>query len=385
MCLACFYIEGLQYQENILPKIHKLLGYEVKIVTSQYTFDAQGKESLREVGQYINADGIEVNILPYRKGKFAKKYRLYLGLENQLLQYLPDIVFCHGPQFFDIKIIKKYVKNHKNAKLFIDNHSDYINTNITGWKRRIFHMLVWGHCARSVQNETEVFWGVTPLRVQYLQDIYKIESKKTNLLVMGGDGQFIDWENRDKIKKHYRSKWGIPEDAFLVVTGGKIDQKKNIHLLLEAATKLNIYVLVFGSLKDEIKDDINKYRSEENVRIIGWIESREAYNYFLAADMAVFPGTHSVLWEQAAACGIPMVCKYWQGMDHIDIGGNCHFLYLDSSDEIRECLLNILENIQVYSKMKEVAVENGRKYFSYYEIGKRSIDKPCGIEAKRSN
>jgi hypothetical protein len=39
LCLGCFYIDNYSYQENMLPKYHKLAGHEVSVVASLVSFD----------------------------------------------------------------------------------------------------------------------------------------------------------------------------------------------------------------------------------------------------------------------------------------------------------------------------------------------------------
>ncbi|MFK1961527.1 hypothetical protein ACIXEH_11290 [Bacteroides fragilis] len=72
----------------------------------------------------------------------------------------------------------------------------------------------------------------------------------------------------------------------------------------------------------------------EKIHYVGWLSSEKTIEYFFASDLAVFPGTHSVLWEQAVGIGIPSIFKYWDGMTHVDLGGNCLFLFENSSEEI---------------------------------------------------
>jgi carbamoylphosphate synthase large subunit len=120
--------------------------------------------------------------------------------------------------------------------------------------------------------------------------------------------------------------------------------------------------------------EIGKLSLNKNIHCIGWIPSEKVYDWFLASDLAVFPGTHSVLWEQAVACGVPCVFKHWDGMEHVDVGGNCKFLYNDSIDEIKNILLDIVKNKDNYEKMKNVAIKKGVNEFSYLEIAKRSIN-----------
>ena len=213
------------------------------------------------------------------------------------------------------------------------------------------------------------------MRVDYLHKVYGIPQDKIDLLVMGGDESIIKYDNRDLIKNEICSYHNIPTSNFLIVTGGKIDMNKNIHLLMKAVSDLkNVTLIIFGPVLHDAEKVIEKYKDNRNIYTIGWIESQKAYDYFLAADLVVFPGTHSVLWEQAVASGVPCVFKYWDGMDHVDVGGNCKFLYQDDSDEICEVLNNIIQNKSEYTAMKNVALSKGINTFSYKEIAKRAIE-----------
>ena len=111
-----------------------------------------------------------------------------------------------------------------------------------------------GECL--VYSPGEMMWGVTPWRVEYLQKVYDIKPEHTGLLVMGGDEQFVDFERKGRIKEEVRKRYGIPKTDFLVVTGGKIDKTKNIHLLIDAFKQIdkNISLLVFGKINEEMSN-----------------------------------------------------------------------------------------------------------------------------------
>ena len=192
---------------------------------------------------------------------------------------------------------------------------------------------------------------------------------------MGGDDDKIYFDKATEIRRAYREKIDVKDSDFLIVTGGKIDSLKNIHLLMQAVSEMSdTKLVVFGNAAPEMSETINELSQNPNIRYIGWVDSDDAYNWFLSSDLAVFPGTHSVLWEQAIACGIPCVFKHWEGMEHVDVGGNCKFLYNDSVVEIKEALAGINSNRDVYNQMKQIAVEKGIPTFSYREIAKRSIN-----------
>ncbi len=108
------------------------------------------------------------------------------------------------------------------------------------------------------------------------------------------------------------------------------------------------------------------------IKYIGWIPSHEVYKYFLASDLGAFPGTHSVLWEQACGCGLPCAFKKWDGMSHVDIGGNCYFFKSTDSDSLQRELCDIILTDKI-KDMKLVAEQKCVSYFSYSNISKRAI------------
>lgn len=163
----------------------------------------------------------------------------------------------------------------------------------------------------------------------------------------------------------------------MIVTGGKIDEaKKQTLLLMEAVNRIenqNVKLLVFGSVINELKEEVQRLADGRKVKYIGWIQAEDSYKYFAAADLAVFPGRHSVFWEQVVGLGIPLIVKHWEGTTHVDLGGNCEFLTEDSVDEIKSKIEFLLENPGKYADMKKVAETTGMDVFSYEKIARRSI------------
>ena len=376
ICLAAFYVEGLGYQENVLPQRHAELGNEVTVLTSDFVFNSKQEGGKREQLDYVNDFGIHVKVLQRstRYGYYSR-FRDFDGVYAALESEKPDIVFVHGGQFVALKDVIKYCKKRREVKLFIDQHGDYYNMKIDTWKSKLVQRRIYGHWMRKAVPFTKKFWGVTPWRCQYLHEVYKIPEDKIGLLVMGGDDRYIHFDEVPKLRTDIRKQISLKDDDFVAITGGKIDSTKNIHLLMQAIAELdmdNLKLIVFGMPNDEMKAQIDKLSEDKHIINIGWLDSTKVYDYFLASDLAVFPGTHSVLWEQACACGIPGVFKDWEGMHHVDTGGNCKFLHKDSTEEIKEVLSEIIGDKEKYYGMKQAA-EKSKKDFFYSEIAKRAI------------
>ncbi len=122
LCLSCFYIDNHSYQENMLPKYHKLMGYDVTVIASLMSFDKHGNYCfLKSPAEYISDDGFKVIRLNYRKRlkslfRILKSYeKTYITIEKEN----PSIIFIHGCKFLDIKQVLKYIlENIINSQYF---------------------------------------------------------------------------------------------------------------------------------------------------------------------------------------------------------------------------------------------------------------------------
>lgn len=377
LCLGCFYVDYYSYQENMLPKYHKQLGYDVEILASTLSFDKNGNSCNIESSEYINEYGIKVKRLDYLKylpRKVAKFFRIYDGVYDAIFSCKPDIIFIHGCQFCDITKVVRYVKEN-NVKVFVDNHADFSNSARNFISKNIIHKIIWKKCAKLIEPYVSKFYGVLPARVDFLKKIYSIPEEKVDLLVMGADDDLVERNSRPELKHTLKEKLGINENDFVIVSGGKIDKAKIQTLFLMKAVKniKNVTLIVFGSVIKELKDDFDSLVGN-NVKYVGWLNSIDIYSYISIADLVIYPGRHSVLWEQTVAQGKPMVVKYWDGNCHIDIGGNIKYLYDDSEKEISDIIKTLLvEDKKEYIKMLKVASSDKKNRFLYSEIAKNSI------------
>jgi len=382
LCLANFFIDNYSYQENILSKYHKLFGHDVSVIASLATFDKNGNPALLDSeSEYQNEYDIPVSRIGYKKklGKINRTLRRYRqDVYALLVKKAPDIIFIHGCQFLDISKVAKYAEKYPLVKIYVDSHSDFSNSAKNWLSKNILHKIIWCHCAKKIEPYTEKFYGVLPARVDFLKNIYRLPPDKVELLVMGADDEKVVNAKDEHVRNEIREQYGISPDDFLIITGGKIDAyKKQTLLLMDAVKQINlpkVKLLVFGSVINELVPEIEKRTDASNIQYVGWIDAVASYRYFAASDLAVFPGRHSVFWEQVVGQGIPMLVKHWDGTAHVDLGGNVQFLHEDSVDEIADKLTEICTNPQIYADMKKVAQNEGMNTFSYQKIAERSID-----------
>ena len=380
VCLSMGYTEGLNYQENVIIKYQAGDGHDVTLITTDHCFH-EGEWGLCQTeSDYINPDGVHIIRLPFAfpiPYKLNKQIGIFKGFYPLLEKIRPDVIFVHNLQFQDIRKVAKYKKHHPEVKVNADNHSDFNNSARTWISRNLLYRFWWGPCARKIEPYFDRFFGVTPARIDFMYKVYGIPKGKTDLLVMGADDELLEKVENPEVREEIRGQYHIKENDFLVVTGGKIDHNKTQTLLLMEAVRNmkedRLRLVVFGSVEEELKEPFFRLCDGKKIQYTGWATAEQAYQYFSAADLVVFPGLHSVYWEQVVAQGIPMLCKYMEGMTHVDIGGNVRFLMEDSTALIQKELTGLLEQPEVYHNMKKAAMSTKRKDFSYREIARKCI------------
>ncbi len=373
--LGNFYIDNYSYQENYLPKYHKDQGHDVEIIASLFTFDENGKGTwLPKASKYSSEYGIPVTRLDFKKIKTARRLRYYIGLEEELERIAPELIFIHGVQFRDIRIVADYCKKHPEVVVYADNHADFSNSATNWVSKHILHHIIWRRCAQIINPYVKKFYGVLPARVDFLVNEYKLPKEKVELLVMGADDELVESAAAPAVRQNIRKKYGLAEDDIVIMTGGKIDAfKTQTLLLMEAVHKIEnpkVKLVVFGSVTPELKDKVDDLVDGNKVRYIGWVQAKDSYQHFAACDLAVFPGRHSVFWEQVVAQGIPMLVKRWAGTTHVNVCDNVLFLEQDSIEEIYQKTKDILANYKQY----KTAAKEASKHFLYSKIAKRSIE-----------
>ncbi len=377
LCLACFYFDNSTYQENLISKYHKKLGYDVEIIAPPIVQN-EGKLIIdNKYRKYTNENGIPIIRLPYRGPiKLARKLCVFKGIKQALCEAAPDVLFIHGLQSLSVKETVSFIKKNPSVKVYVDNHVDFYNSAKNFVSLHILHKGIWRHSAKLLTPYANKFYGVLPARVSFLTDVYKIPREKVELLVLGVDDDLLDEVQRNESRKRIRDKYRIDKDSCLIVTGGKINKDRPETIkLMEAINIMNrsdVRLLVFGNPSKELKHDFAELIKSKNIIYAGWASTKEIYEYFVAGDLIAFPGLHSVLWEQAVGSGCPCIFKKIEGFEHVDLGGNCTFFNDNTVEGMIKQITEIVDK-NLIADMKKNALRLGKDYFSYKNIAEQSI------------
>lgn len=370
--------DGWTYQENLLTKYHARLGYDVTLIAPMWCWNDKGQLVKTTKQDYIDENNVHVIRLEIKgRDNFGRKFKRFEKLEETIENIAPDIIFIHSCAFVDVPSIVKYLKNHPECKAFADNHADFSNSATSWISKNLLYKIIWRHYAKMLIPVVRKFYGVLPARVDFLTEIYKLPKDKCEYLPMGADDEFVENAEANGAVDTTRKQYNVLPSDFLIVTGGKIDPwKKQTVQLMQAVHELNIpnlKLIVFGSIDKSIYDQVEALVDDSRVIYAGWKNTEESYKMFAAANLVIFPGRHSVFWEQVAGQGKPMVVKDWPGTHHVDLGGNTLFLKEDSVSEIKTIVEALCKNPDKVKEMSDIARSKAKKYFSYKDIACRCV------------
>ncbi|WP_231848628.1 glycosyltransferase family 4 protein [Thermotoga caldifontis] len=376
------YSEKWAYHENLLPKYHKRLGHEVTCITSTLALSETGRIIVEPEKTFVNSEGVKVIRLPLSKFLPAKvAYRLGLidGLGDVLRAERPDLIYVHGAGRLSnlelVRYLRECVKSHGKPILLVDNHADEFNS-ARNWLSRLIHKTLWRFVVKQLDTYATEFYAVNEACKNFLTKYYRVPSDRIEVLPMGGDPDWFSPQKRASVRRALE----IDDEDFVMITGGKIDANKKTIELMQIVSKLpfdRVRLIVFGSIHESVRNKFNELleRNKERIRFIGWLSPRDMYDHFVAADLGVFPGTQSVVWNHAIFCGLPLVLRRWPGMVDFTLGGKyLSCLLIDDVFELESVLRRIITDSELYAKMKEDA-RKVRDFFSYEYIAMKTIEK----------
>ena len=381
ICLGGGWYEKNAYQDQLLPHYQRLLGHEVTIIASQngrWDIENNCYEKVTTPVAILE-DGIKIvriqSVLPQVLNAHVHLFR---GLKKHLLQECPNLIFAHGVETLNYLSLSRVKQLCPSVKIVCDNHGDRINS-LHHWLTRCWAKFVTRPLiVKRLISITDWFYGTTPSRCDFLHQMYGVPKEKIKLLVMGADDESMYFEQRASIRDSIRTRFCVKDEEFLVVTGGRFNRKKGAQLieLIKAVSSSNyerLKLLVFGPVSDDVTQSL-AYLLNERIIFAGEIPSNQVYGFFYAADLVVFTGLHSVLWEQAIASCAPCLFNNIEGFQHVDIGGNCILLNEHSAAYYQKIIEGICSNNELHKTMIEHANSSNAHRFLYSAIAKSVID-----------
>ena len=351
--LCDFYNEMLEYQENLLVKYYAKHGHEVTVITSTFesVFDYYADRHDNSVpARTYRHGGATLIRLRYRYN-FLNRLRAFTRIDRILDEEAPDLIFVHDIML-NMPECVRYVQGHPACRMIMDYHADYSNSGKNALSLKVLHGVIRKWFLDRARPHLKKVFPIVPASATFLHEIYKVPHSEMELLPLGADTDLAREIKGQQEGRALRQSFNISEEDFVIFSGGKLAPAKKTELLIDAVARLpdrRIHVVVVGDASEEneaYKKGLMKLaQGRINIRFTGWLDRIDIYRYLDMADLAVFPASQSILWQQAIAMGLPLIVGNTGHQDISYLNLHHNIIILDKTEIRADQLANAIESV----------------------------------------
>ena len=372
-CLSCFYIDGYNYQENVLPRINKLDGHDVMILASTETYIDNQRLGYVNPSEYINEDGIAVKRVPYKwlPSKFLqRKVRAYDGVQTVLNDFRPDVILFHGLCGAEILTFAQYKYTHKETRLYVDSHEDFNNSAHNYLSKYVLHKMLYKHAIDKALPAIDKVLYVSYECQTFIQQMYNIPDSILEFYPLGGN--IFPEDVRLARRKSVRTKCSIADKDILLVHSGKMKKaKKTLELVqaIHATSADNLKLFLIGSMPSEVSSAVMPIvEGDSRIEYLGWKNAEELMDYLCAADLYMQPGTQSATMQNALCCG--SAAALYPYKSHKCLLGDSVF-YIETVEDMKKLFDVISTNPSILKAKRVMSNRIARERLDYKVLAAR--------------
>ena len=383
--LQDFFGVDCSYQENLLTEYYVKMGFEVVVISStfesvfDYTSDNYNNKLKRKELVY---KGGKIIRLPYQIN-ILNKLRRHKGVYDILQIEKPDLIYLHDIHL-NVREAVIYKRKHPECKIIMDYHTDYSNSAKNWLSLNILHKIIRKKIFYKYINCIDRIFPITPLSATFLHEVYGVPFNKMELLPLGCDYD-LALETMKKTKKDdIKQYFNIKNDDFVIISGGKLEPVKKTELIIDALkiTKndKNIHLIIFGEhskgYEKYYRDLIERARGL-NVHFTGWITIEKILEIMTISNLAIFPSSQSVLWQQSIGMHLPLIVGDLGGQNAGYLNRENNLISLPkekiNATNIAEHINNFISNPSLEYEMRKRSQKVASEYIDYRIICKKTL------------
>lgn len=225
-----------------------------------------------------------------------------------------DIVHCHTPNAAVItRLVCRKLRKKTGLKVFYTAHGFHFYKGAPKLNWLVFYP-VEKFCSRF-----------TDKLITINSEDYELAKKKFHAgevcYVPGVGIDLSRFQNVQVDRTAKRQGIGIPEDAFLLLSVGELNENKNHQIIVRALAKLGDSKVHYaiageGDKRDELLELANELGVSKQVHLLGYRKDIPELNY--SADVFCFPSLREGLGLaaiEAMACGLPIITSNIHGIN----------------------------------------------------------------------
>lgn len=217
---------------------------------------------------------------------------------------------------------------------------------------------------RRLLQRADALVGQSRNTLQHVEDIYRVR-RETQLIPLG-------IERPPATTQAARSDFGLPKDAFVMVTVGRVVARKaTVQLVraLHASARPNAHLLIVGDGPDAAA--VRKAAADaglaERVHLLGQVSEERKFRALSVADVFVSASQHEgfgLVFLEAMAHGLPIICYDHGGQTDFLADGETGFVApLNDLDRFTRGIVDLHDRS---ANRRAMAEENRRRVEGYF-------------------
>ena len=157
----------------------------------------------------------------------------------------------------------------------------------------------------------------------------------------------------DEERTARRRELGIPDDCTVLLNLGRLGTEKNLpelvelfHMALSHNRKIMLMFVGDGPARKDLEELTERLEIREHVIFTGMVDPTEVHKYYQLGDVFVSASTsetQGLTYVEAAANGLPLLCRQDPCLDGVLVPGSNGFAY-EAEEEFCEIIDTILQN-----------------------------------------
>lgn len=330
-----------QFEMNNV-KLLQEMGYEVHYA-SNFNNVSYGTDNSRLEGTGLVCHQVDFERSPF---DFQNNIRAYRQMKHLMLEQHFELVHCHTPVGGVYARLAAGKHRKKGTRVIYTAHGFHFYKGAPFKFWMVSYPVEWllAHVTDTlITINEEDFQNAKKLtlakRNEKAGQAYKIDSVGIDLKKYEKD------KHTETIRRVIRQEFGIPEDAFVLLSVGELNWNKNHAVVVEALGKLkepNLYYIICG-------EGIEKLPLAERARHLG-LEDRvylpgfrtDIPDILKAADGFAFPSLREGLGlvaVEALASGVPVIASDNRGTrEYMQDGSNGYVVWNNDTDGMAEAI-----------------------------------------------
>ncbi len=288
--------------------------------------------------------------------------KAYKQLKRVVADGKYDIVHCHTPNAAVItRLVCRKFRKKNGLKVFYTAHGFHFYKGAPKLNWTVYYPIE-KYCSRFTDKL------ITINNEDYELAKNKFKAKEVHYVPgVGIDLSRFEDVQVDRAEK--RREIGAPEDAFLLLSVGELNENKNHQVIIKALAKLNNSKIHYaiagvGDKKDHLFELSKKLGVSEQVHLLGYRKDIPELDH--CADAFCFPSMREGLGLaaiEAMSCGLPLITSNVHGINDYSVDGVTGYKTSPLNVEgFEEAIRSLMADDCLRMKMKEQNVGTAKKY-----------------------